>query len=195
MIYGYARCSTSEQENSIKTQTEALKAAGCTVVRSEMVSGASREGRRELQTLMEFMREGDVLIVTKLDRLARSTVDMLNIVGELGERGVGFKSLAESAIDTTTPAGRLMLAVMASIAQFERERLKERQREGIDRVKRDREVSDKTGRYKYAGPPQKYDPAQIREMRASGMGPAAIARALGCSQMTVFRSLKGNGHA
>jgi DNA invertase Pin-like site-specific DNA recombinase len=194
MIYGYARASTTDQENSIKTQTEALKAAGCTVVRSEMVSGASREGRRELQTLMEFLRDGDVLIVTKLDRLARSTVDMLNIVGELGERGVGFKSLAESAIDTTTPAGRLMLAVMASIAQFERERLKERQREGIDRVKRNGEISEKTGRYKYAGPPIKHDAAKIREMRAAGMGPAAIARELGCSQMTVFRAIRGNGH-
>jgi DNA invertase Pin-like site-specific DNA recombinase len=191
--FGYARVSSDEQDLTV--QREALKAAGCEMIREEKASGASREGRKELQILMDFIRPGDTLIVSKLDRLSRSTGDMLAIITELGEKGVGFKSLAEPWADTTSPAGKLMLTVMAGVAQFERERLKERQREGIERVRRNGEISEKTGRYKYAGPPQKYDPEQIRQMRASGMGPAAIARELGCSAMTVFRSLKGNGHA
>jgi DNA invertase Pin-like site-specific DNA recombinase len=191
--FGYARVSSDEQ--SLEVQVEALKAAGCDMIRSEKVSGASREGRAELKILLDFIRAGDTLLVCKLDRLARNTVDMLSIIGELGDKGVGFKSLAEPWADTTSPAGKLMLTVMSGVAAFERERLKERQREGIDRVKRNGEISEKTGRYKYAGPPIKHDAAKIREMRASGMGPAAIARELGCSQMTVFRALKVEGAA
>jgi DNA invertase Pin-like site-specific DNA recombinase len=187
--FGYARVSSDEQ--SLEVQVEALKAAGCDMIRSEKVSGASREGRTELQTLLDFIRAGDTLVVSKLDRLSRNTVDMLSIIGELGDKGVGFKSLAEPWADTTSPAGKLMLTVMSGVAAFERERLKERQREGIERVRRNGEISAVTGRYKYAGPPIKHDPTKIREMRASGIGPAAIARELGCSQMTVFRALKG----
>jgi DNA invertase Pin-like site-specific DNA recombinase len=192
MIYGYARVSTDDQDLSV--QREALKAAGCEMIREEKVSGASREGRKELQILMDFMRSGDTLIVTKLDRLARSTVDMLTIIQELGDKGVGFKSLAEPWADTTSPAGKLIITVFGGVATFERERLKERQREGIDRAMRNGEISAKTGRLKYGGTPRKFDPAKIREMKASGMGPAAIARELGCTPMTVHRALV-NGSA
>jgi DNA invertase Pin-like site-specific DNA recombinase len=190
-IFSYARVSSDEQDLTV--QIEALKAAGAEIIRSEKVSGASREGRKELETLLEFIRPGDTLMVTKLDRLSRSTADMLEIIESLGRRGVGFKSLAEPWADTTSPAGKFVITVMAGVAQFERERLRERQREGIDRAMRNKEISEKTGRLKYGGTPRKFDPAKIREMKASGMGPAAIARELGCTSMTVWRSLKGEG--
>lgn len=181
MIYGYARTSSTDQGSSIETQIEALRDAGCEVVRSEQVSGGSRNGRDELATLMEFMRSGDILIVTKLDRLARSTIDMLNIITELGDRGIGVRSLAERDIDTTTAAGKLTLTLFAAIAEFERARIKERQREGIKRAKAN-------GVYK--GGTVKHDPETIRAMVASGKSKAAVARELGCSVMTVHRAFQ-----
>src|SRR6516162_9472759 len=102
-IYGYARVSSDDQDLTI--QREALKAAGCEVIREEKISGGSREGRKELETLITFLRPGDTLIVTKLDRLARSTLDMLTLITDLGKRGVGVRSLAEKDIDTTTAVG------------------------------------------------------------------------------------------
>ena len=158
-IYGYARVSSADQDLTI--QREALKAAGCEIVREEKVSGGSREGRKELETLLAFLRNGDTLIVTKLDRLARSTLDMLTLITDLGKRGVGVRSLAERDIDTTTAAGKLMLTVFAAVAQFERERIKERQVEGIKRAKENREISKKTGRLKYAGGKPRIDRAEV----------------------------------
>jgi len=184
-IYGYARVSTDDQDLTV--QREALKAAGCEVVREEKVSGGSREGRKELETLIEFLRAGDVLVVTKLDRLARSTLDMLNIIGDLGKRGVGVRSLAERDIDTTTPAGKLMLTVFAAIAQFERERIKERQAEGIAKAK-------KEGVYKGGKP--RIDRAEIARLKADGLNPTQIAAKLGINRVTVYRltaELKSNG--
>lgn len=177
--FGYARVSSQDQDLTI--QREALKAAGCDVVREEKVSGASRDGRTELATLLEFIRGGDVLVVSKLDRLARSTVDMLTIIGELGARGVGFKSLAEPWADTTSPAGKLMLTVMAGVAEFERERLRERQREGIERAKAE-------GRYK--GGVIQFDRAAMWSLLDQNVTKAEIARRLGCSEMTVYRAIK-----
>jgi DNA invertase Pin-like site-specific DNA recombinase len=102
-IYGYARVSSDDQDLTI--QREALNAAGCKVIREEKISGGSREGRKELETLIAFLRPGDTLIVTKLDRLARSTLDMLTLITDLGKRGIGVRSLAERDIDTTTAVG------------------------------------------------------------------------------------------
>ena len=159
-------------------QCEALKAAGCITVREEKVSGGSREGRQELETLLAFLRAGDQLIVTKLDRLARSTLDMLTLITDLGKRGVGVRSLAERDIDTTTAAGNLMLTVFAAVAQFERERIKERQAEGIKRAK-------ENGVYKGGKP--RIDRAEVARLKAEGLNPTQIAAKLGINRVTVYR--------
>ena len=122
MILGYARISTSDQ--SLDGQTDALTAAGAERIFADTISGTKRE-RPELAQLLDQLRSGDVVTVTKYDRLARSLHDLLDIVKAIEERGAGFRSLAED-IDTTTPAGRLIFHVFASIAQFERERISER---------------------------------------------------------------------
>jgi len=176
-IYGYARVSTDDQDLTI--QREALKAAGCEVVREEKVSGGSREGRKELETLLAFLRRGDTLIVTKLDRLARSTLDMLTLITELGKRGVGVRSLAERDIDTTTAAGKLMLTVFAAVAQFERERIKERQAEGIRKAKEKGDV--------YKGGKPRIDRAEVARLKAEGLNPTQIAAKLGINRVTVYR--------
>lgn len=127
MIIGYARVSTDDQ--SLDSQTDALSVTGAEKVFSDKISG-TRRARPELDRMLEQLREGDVVIVTKYDRLARSLKDLLEIVEAIRERGAGFRSLAED-IDTTTPAGRLVFHVFASIAQFERERISERTKEGL----------------------------------------------------------------
>src|SRR5271157_5511679 len=176
-IYGYARVSTDDQDLTI--QRDALKAAGCEVIREEKVSGGSREGRRELETLLAFLRNGDTLIVTKLDRLARSTLDMLTLITELGKRGVGVRSLAERDIDTTTAAGKLMLTVFAAVAQFERERIKERQAEGIRKAKEKGDV--------YKGGKPRINRAEVARLKAEGLNPTQIAAKLGINRVTVYR--------
>lgn len=179
MIYGYARVSTDDQDLTI--QREALKSAGCEMIREEKRSGSSRDGRAELAILMDFMRDGDTLVVTKLDRLARNTVDMLTIITELGDRGVSFRSLAEPWADTTSPAGKLMLTVMAGVAEFERARIRERQREGIEKAKADG---------KYQGGKVQIDRAEVRRMIDEGLSKAEIARRMQISEMSVYRIVK-----
>ncbi len=132
MIIGYARVSTDDQ--SLDSQTDALSAAGAERVFADKISG-SRRARPELDKMLEQLRDGDVVAVTKYDRLARSLKDLLEIVEAIRERGAGFRSLAED-IDTTTPAGRLVFHVFASIAQFERERISERTREGLESARK-----------------------------------------------------------
>ncbi len=127
MILGYARVSTEEQ--NLDGQLDALTSAGAEKIFSEHVSGAGKQ-RPEFQRLMDHLREGDVVTVTKYDRLSRSLQELLEIVETIRSKGAGFRSLAED-IDTTTPAGRLVFHVFASIAQFERERISERTREGL----------------------------------------------------------------
>lgn len=183
MIYGYARTSTLDQGASIESQVDALKTAGCQIVRSEQVSGKSRDGRRELATLMDFMQPGDTLIVTKLDRLARSTLDMLNIITELGDRGIGVRSLAERGIDTTTAAGKLTLTLFAAVAEFERARIKERQREGIERAKA-------IGVYK--GGRRRHDPDEIKRLKSEGLSHAEVCARLDCSEETIRRALRSS---
>jgi DNA invertase Pin-like site-specific DNA recombinase len=179
MIIGYARVSTDDQK--LDAQTDALTAAGAGKVFAERISGSKRE-RPELNRLLDQLRDGDVVTVTKYDRLARSLKDLLEIVEKIGERGAGFRSLAED-IDTTTPAGRLTFHVFASIAQFERERISERTKEGL-------EAARKRGRV--GGRPPALSAAQkseVRKMRDEELRPLPeIAQLFRISVRTVRRA-------
>ena len=179
MIIGYARVSTDDQ--SLDSQTDALSAAGAEKVFADKISG-SRRTRPELDRMLEQLRDSDVVIVTKYDRLARSLKDLLEIVEVIRERGAGFRSLAED-IDTTTPAGRLVFHVFASIAQFERERISERTREGLASARR---------RGRIGGRPPALTTAQkdeVRRMRdEEHRAIPEIARLFKVSERTVRRA-------
>ena len=176
--YGYARCSSLSQSTDI--QVAALKKAGCEVVRAEKKSGSTIEGRTELAGLMDFMRDGDVLCIHKLDRLGRNTRDVLNLVHELDERGCSLQVL-EPAIDTGGPMGKVMLTVLGMVSEMELGFIKERQRAGIEKAKA-------AGKYK--GRPTSLDHDKIKAMRAEGMGATAIARELGCTRGAIYKVLK-----
>src|SRR3954453_920245 len=133
MKFGYARVSSNTQDHA--AQVEALKAAGCERIFSEKASGKSTNGRPEFARLMKALRHGDVLMVAKLDRLARSSRDLQNILHDLQEMGCGFVSLGESWCDTTTDVGRLVMTIMGGIAEFERSLIRKRCEEGIQRAK------------------------------------------------------------
>jgi DNA invertase Pin-like site-specific DNA recombinase len=134
MKYGYARVSSKAQD--YQAQVETLKAAGCGKIYSEKASGKSQDGRPEFAKLMKALLPGDTVVVTKLDRLARSSRDLHNILHELDGLSAGFTSLGESWCDTTTDVGRLMLTIMGGIAQFERSLIQSRTEAGIERAKR-----------------------------------------------------------
>lgn len=133
MMFGYARTSTDDQRYGLEDQVERLRAAGCEDVRQEHVSGAAAV-RQELDRLLGYMRRDDVLIVTKIDRLARNTLKLAEIVATLDKIGAGLKIL-DTPIDTTTAAGRMIFGVMGTLAQFEREQMLERTRIGVERAK------------------------------------------------------------
>ena len=179
MILGYARVSTDDQ--SLDAQTDALSAAGAGRLFADRISGSTR-ARPELDRMLDQLRPGDVVTVTKYDRLARSLKDLLEIVEAIGDRGAGFRSLAED-IDTTTPAGRLVFHVFASIAQFERERISERTREGLEAARKRGRVG---GRPPALSPAQK---AEVRRMRDDeGRRLTEIARLFRVSVKTVRRA-------
>jgi DNA invertase Pin-like site-specific DNA recombinase len=176
-VYGYARVSTTDQDLSI--QEAALEAAGCVTIFAEKKSGTRRDGRTELQVLMECVREGDTVVVTRIDRLARSIRDLQNIVHELREKGVALRA-TEQPIDTSSAAGKAFLDMLGVFAEFETNLRRERQMEGIAKAKAD-------GIYKGRKP--SIDVAKVKAMRASGMGPAAIAKELGLARSSVYRVL------
>jgi DNA invertase Pin-like site-specific DNA recombinase len=178
MRYGYARVSTTDQNLSI--QEAALKAAGCDMIRAEKISGTSLNGRAELDLLMQFMRPGDQLVVTRIDRLARSTRDLQNLVHELIAKGVTLKA-TEQPIDTSTAAGKLFLDMLGAFAEFETRLRKERQLEGIAKAKA-------AGVYK--GGKTRIDAAEIRRLANLGHSQIEIAEKLEISRMTVWRILK-----
>lgn len=132
MKIGYARVSSAGQ--SLELQVEALTAAGCTKVYQEKESGKSTDKRVQLAMALEHLREGDELVVTRLDRLARSVVDLYQIVSQIRDAGASFSCLQQGAIDTATPSGKMMLGLLGVVAEFEREIILERQREGIARA-------------------------------------------------------------
>lgn len=178
MILGYARVSTVDQ--SLDSQTDALQAVGAERIFTDRISGSLRT-RPQLDRLLDQLRPGDVVMVTKYDRLARSLKDLLDIVDQVEKRGAGFRSLAED-IDTTTPAGRLVFHVFASIAQFERERIAERTREGLQAARTRGRVG---GRPPALTTAQKAEARQMRD--EEGRSIAEIARLFKVSQQTVRR--------
>ncbi|WP_396274750.1 recombinase family protein [Hyphomonas sp.] len=176
---GYCRVSSTGQ--SLDIQIEQLRQAGCEEIFAEKKTGTTTDGREQLEQALKFVRKGDVFVVCRLDRLARSIVDLRKIVDQLEAKGVGFRCLQQGSIDTTRAEGRLLLNILASFAEFETEIRKERQREGIDKAKAD-------GRYR--GRPQSIDPSRIAELEAEGLGASAIAKRLGIGRASVYR-LKG----
>lgn len=177
--YGYARVSTTDQDLTI--QTGALRKAGCDVIREEKRSGTTREGRQELETLLAFLRPGDTLMVTRIDRLARSIGDLQDIVRALREKGVALRA-TEQPIDTSTAAGKAFLDMLGVFAEFETNLRKERQMEGIAKAK-------EAGVYKGRKP--SIDTEKVRAMRADGMSPTEIAKTLGIGRASVYRALEG----
>ncbi|WP_375428814.1 recombinase family protein [uncultured Sphingomonas sp.] len=175
-LYGYARVSTTDQDLTI--QQEALRAAGCQVIRSEKKTGTKREGRSELDLLLEFLRDGDTLVVTRIDRLARSMKDLQDIVHDLKGRGVSLKA-TEQPIDTGTAAGKAFLDMLGVFAEFETNLRRERQMEGIAAAK---------AKGVYKGRPATIDPAEVRRLyQEERLGPAAIARRLGVARSSIYR--------
>lgn len=174
-LYGYARVSSVGQD--LEVQLAALKAAGCDVIRSEKKSGSTRKGRAELETLVEFLRRGDTLVVTRIDRLARSVKDLQDIVLTLRAKGVALKAI-EQPVDTSTPAGKAFVDMLGVFAEFETSLRRERQMEGIAKAKT-------AGVYK--GRKSSIDPAEVNRLLEAGVGPAEVARRLKCGRASIYR--------
>lgn len=180
MRIGYVRTSTLDQVAGFEAQERQLTAAGVERIFREQVSSVA--ARPELEKMLADIRQGDVLVVTKLDRLARSVRHLGEIVEHLDKTGAGLHIL-DMNIDSTSASGRLMLNVFGAVAQFEREMMLERQREGIDKAKRE-------GKYKGRKPKGLPLQEQILAMKADGKGDTEIGRLLGIDRATVFRARK-----
>ena len=175
MRYGYARVSTTDQDLGI--QEAALRAAGCDTIRAEKVTGTTTAGRAELALLLDFLRKGDALVVTRIDRLARSIGDLQDIVRQLRAKGVTLQA-TEQPVDTGTAAGKAFLDMLGVFAEFETNLRRERQLEGIAKAKAD-------GVYK--GRPPSIDAAKVHALQAEGLGATAIAARLGIGRASVYR--------
>lgn len=181
---GYARVSTTDQDTTI--QVEALRAAGCEIVREEKASGTTTEGRTELATVLEFLRPGDVLVVTRIDRLARSIADLQSIVKAIRAKGAAL-ACTEQPVDTSTAAGKAFLDMLGVFAEFETNLRKERQAEGIAKAKA-------AGVYKGRKP--SIDAEEVRRLHrpvaegGEGLGATAIAQRLGIGRASVYRVLE-----
>lgn len=179
MLVGYARTSTLDQKASIEGQVRDLIDLGCEKVFKEQVSSVDVKNREQLALALDFIREGDTLVVTKLDRLARSTAHLVEIMQTIEAKKAGLR-IVDLGIDTGTATGRLMLNVVSAIAQFEREIMLERQREGIEKARRE-------GKYK--GRPSEIDAENVLAMKDAGKSPTAIAKELGIARSSVYRVL------
>lgn len=178
-LYGYARVSTSDQDLTLQTQN--LRAAGCEIIRAEKASGSSRTGRSELQLLLEFLRPGDTLMVTRVDRLARSIKDLQDIVYALTLQGVTLRA-TEQPVDTRSAAGKAFLDMLGVFAEFETNLRRERQMQGIAAAK---------ARGVYRGRKPSIDPAEVWHLYTTEkMGATAIARQLGIGRASVYRVLE-----
>jgi DNA invertase Pin-like site-specific DNA recombinase len=172
---GYARVSTIDQDTAL--QVTALQAARCGVIREEKASGATTAGRTELATILAFLQKGDVLVVTRIDRLARSIGDLQTIMRTIRDRGA-FLACTEQPVDTGTAAGKAFLDMLGVFAEFETNLRKERQLEGIAAAK---------ARGVYTGRKPTLDPDEVRKLAADGVGGSAIAKKLGISRSSVYR--------
>jgi DNA invertase Pin-like site-specific DNA recombinase len=186
LFIGYARTSTVEQEAGLEAQQRDLAAAGCERVFSERVSSVAR--RAQMEAALDFVRQGDTLVVTKPDRLARSVADLLSIIARLESKDVGLRvlSMGGSEVDTRTPTGRLMLTMLGAVAEFERSLMLERQREGIAKAKSE-------GKYKGRVPTAQRQAADVVQLRAKGVGAVRIAERLGIGRASVYRILAEHG--
>jgi len=176
MLIGYARVSTTDQ--SLDLQRDALAQAGADKIFEEKKSGRSADDRSELQAAIEFARDGDTILVTKLDRLARSVRDLHNLLATLDSKSVGFRCL-DQAIDTTSSTGRLTLSILGAVAAFELDIRAERQREGIEAAKR---------KGIYQGRRSTIDLDRLKEL-SQRMKPPEVAKVMGISRASVYRSL------
>ena len=174
---GYARVSTADQ--NLEIQEAALRTAGCDVIRSEKRSGTTTKGRTGLQTVLDFLRPGDLLVVTRIDRPARSVGDLQDIVRTVRAKGASLRA-TEQPIDTTTAAGKAFLDMLAVFAEFETNLRKERQAEGIAKAKA-------AGVYK--GRPASIDANEVRKLKQQGLGASKIAAELGIGRASVYRAL------
>ena len=179
MIVGYARTSTVGQVAGFEVQLKELQAVGCERIFHEQVSSVAV--RAQLQAGLEFVRDGDVLVVTKLDRLARSVTELMSIIDSLDRKQVSLRIL-NLGMDTRTPTGRLMLTVFGGIAQFEREMMLERQLEGIAKAQ-------SAGKYRGRKPIQTDLRAEVLRLATTGISKALIARKLKIGEATVYRIL------
>ena len=185
MLIGYARVSSVGQ--SLDLQIEALTAAGCEKIYAEKRSGRTAKDRPELARALDQLRPHDQLIVTRLDRLARSVGDLHAIVEQISAAGAGFRCLQQGGADTTSSTGKLMLAILGAVAEFENDIRRERQRDGIEKAKE---------RGVYCGRPASIDVQRISHLSELGVGATAIARQLNISRASVYRLLKAGvwGH-
>ena len=181
MIVGYARTSTVDQTAGLEAQERDLAAAGCEKLYIEQVSSVDIVARIKLAEVLEFIRDGDVLVVTKLDRLARSVSHLLELLEILTVKGASLRILA-MGIDTATPTGKLMLTILGGVAEFERSIMLERQREGIAKAKAE-------GRYKGRAPTARAKSEEVLQLNRLGVGATDIARRLGIGRASVYRIL------
>src|SRR5262249_19806900 len=181
MLIGYARTSTLDQKAGIEAQLKELQEAGCEKIFSEQVSSVDVVKREQLAVALDFIREGDSLVVTKLDRLARSVAHLLGIVDQLNRKDASLRVL-NLGIDTSTPTGGLVLTVLAGIAQFEREIMLERQREGIAKARA-------LGKYKGRKATARAKQVDVMRLKAVGLGASEIAKRLGLGRASVYRML------
>lgn len=183
MLIGYARTSTAEQEAGLEAQHRDLSAAGVEKLFSEQVSSVDAAKRAQLEAALDYLREGDCLVVTRLDRLARSVAHLLALVERIEARGAALRIL-NMGVDTSTPTGKLMLTLLGGVAEFERAIMLERQREGIAKAKAE-------GKYKGRKPTAQAQGDKVREMKAAGRSIAEIMSETGISRASVYRMLDG----
>lgn len=183
-LIGYARTSTINQKAGLEAQLRDLQDAGCTEIYKEEISSRTAQ-RPELKAALKYMRKGDTLVVTKIDRLARSVRDLNDIVATLKEKGVNIRFLANPDMNTESANGKLMLSVLGAIAEFERDLMLERQREGIAKAKAE-------GKYKGRKPTAQAKGDDVLRLRAKGKTVMAIVEELDIGRTSVFRILKAS---
>ncbi len=182
MLIGYARTSTVDQKAGLEAQLRDLAKEGVEKVFQEQVSSVDMTNREKLSEALEFLREGDTLVVTKLDRLARSVAHLMEVLGAIEAKGANLRILSMN-IDTGTATGKLMLSIMGSVAEFERSIMLERQREGIAKAKA-------AGKYTGRKPTAKAKAEEVLKLHREGLGGTAIAREVGIGRSSVYRILE-----